>query len=249
MDLDTKEPEKEAKAHAPSLAAALMLARGELKGRVFKGGNNSAQGYRYVGHEQTLMACRDVLLDNDLLFEQVDVSFVQNLEKEKGSVWLWRAKFDLEHWPTNQRRGYVHVGTTIANDKAAYVASTSIERVALLRLLHLAGSSDDEAKDPFVEDAESDHSPAQREALGTNRSPDMAADATVDARSKAALNAALGALDRVKDFPGLVTWFRNLDETKSINQADRTAANLAFEKLCQVNNVNQAQVIKEARAR
>ncbi len=129
---------------ATTLAQALARARRDCPATVFKGGRNKDQNYSYVGHEQVLGTARAPLLKHDLVLEQQSVSYAGELSYSTRNgprpVWRWTGMFVLIHAPSAQERLYSFEATTQANDKAAYVASTALDRVALLRVLGLAGS-------------------------------------------------------------------------------------------------------------
>ena len=130
-----------------SLCRALIRARKACRPTVHKGGHNRDQNYSYVGHEQVLVSgARNALLDNDLTLEQRAVEYIGELAYSTRSgtrpVWRWRGTYDLVH-VSGEIRTYTFEATTQANDKAAFVASTSLDRVAHLRLLALAGSDEE----------------------------------------------------------------------------------------------------------
>lgn len=129
------------------LAKALKAAREACPTTVYKGGYNQAQRYQYVGHEQVLTSgARKVLLDNGLVLTQTRVEFLGQLEYEtrngKQLCWRWRGDFELQH-VSGEVKGYSFEATTGPNDKAAFVASTALDRTAHMRLLEIAGTNDE----------------------------------------------------------------------------------------------------------
>ncbi len=133
---------------AKTLAQALVRARRSCPPTVFKAGKNKDQNYRFVGHEQVLVSgARAALLAHDLVLEQQSVEYVGALmapnRNGERPVWRWCGTFMLVHGPSAEERIYRYEATTQPNDKAAYVASTALDRVALLRVLQLAGSDEE----------------------------------------------------------------------------------------------------------
>lgn len=129
------------------IVKALIAARSSCSATVHKAGNNQAQGYKFVGHEHVLTAgARKALLENGLLLEQVKVEFLGEVPYQtrngEQKMLRWRGLHKLVH-VSGEERGYEFEATTAANDKAAYVASTALDRVAHLRLLELAGSAEE----------------------------------------------------------------------------------------------------------
>ncbi len=128
------------------LTRALKQARMACKAVIRKEGKNSAQGYAYVGHEHVLTSgAREALLSQGLVLEQTGTEFAGVLEIPKKDgvslVWRWRGTFQLAHEESGFSQTYMIEATTQANDKAAYVASTALERTMLLRLCQMSGGS------------------------------------------------------------------------------------------------------------
>lgn len=126
---------------------ALVRARRELHGTVHKEGYNRDQKYAYVGHEQVLMCgAREALLKHGLVLEQRSVEYAGELVAEtykgKRTIWRWTGTYALVHVSGDERL-YTFSATTQPNDKAAFVASTSLDRTAYLRLLSLAGTDEE----------------------------------------------------------------------------------------------------------
>jgi hypothetical protein len=125
------------------LGKALKLARIACAVVVNKAGKNAHQNYPYVGHEHVLTSgAREALLTYGLTLVQKDVIFVcaQPVADKAGAsiVWLWRGVFELIH-ESGEIREYAFAATTHAGDKAAYIASTALDRTAMLRVCQLAG--------------------------------------------------------------------------------------------------------------
>ncbi len=153
-------------APARTLAAALVRARRDCPPTVFKAGRNKDQNYRFVGHEQVLVSgARAALLRHGLVLEQQSVEYVGSLLAPSRSgerpVWRWCGTFVLLYGASGEERLYRYEATTQPNDKAAYVASTALDRVALLRVLQLAGSDEENPEhDSHDESARRDAPPA-----------------------------------------------------------------------------------------
>lgn len=130
-----------------ALVIALVAARKAVSPTVHKGGNNSAQNYKYVGHEHVLVSgARQALLDNGLVLEQQAVELCGTFENVTrngtNTVLRWKGTHVLLH-ESGESRTYVFEATTQANDKAAFVASTALDRTAHMRVLELAGSAEE----------------------------------------------------------------------------------------------------------
>lgn len=122
------------------LVAALAAARKHIPhGTVHKGGQNSHQNYKFAGHEQVVKVAREALYLNGLTLTQVRVEYKSEIAKAQ----LWEGTFLLEH-ESGGERTLVYQATTQPNDKSAFVASTALDRTALLRVLQLAGSADED---------------------------------------------------------------------------------------------------------
>ncbi len=128
-----------------TLNSALIAARKAVRARVFKGNFNQHQQYKYVSHEDVLQHCRDALLDCGLVLEQRSCTYDGEQPVKQSTVWRWSGVFALVHEAGDERL-YTFSATTQPNDKAAYVASTSLDKVALMRVLQLAGTSDENAE-------------------------------------------------------------------------------------------------------
>lgn len=155
------------------LAKALVKARRACDATVFKAGKNSAQGYSFTGHLHVLTGgARRALLDHGLSLVQVGVSFagVETYKTRSGEqvCWRWRGDFVLVH-DSGETMALSYEATTGANDKAAFVASTALDRTAHMRVLELAGSDE--------ENPEHDtHSEPQSMQVSGDMFADMAAD-------------------------------------------------------------------------
>jgi len=130
------------------LTKALIKARMACKATLHKEGRNQAQNYAYVGHEHVLTSgAREALLVNGLALVERHVSFAGVLEyaTRNGNqvCWRWRGVFDLVHM-SGESKEFEFEATTAANDKAAYVASTALDRTAHLRVCCLAGSAEED---------------------------------------------------------------------------------------------------------
>lgn len=159
------------------LASALIKARKAARATVYKAGRNAEQKYKYVGHEQVILASRDVLLDHGLSLEQRSVAYagehVYHTQKGERLVWRWVGLFRLVH-ESGESAEYRYEATTMANDKAAYVASTALDRVAHLRVLELAGSDDEDPEHDSHDEREARDRPERPSGNGqrTDRTAD-----------------------------------------------------------------------------
>lgn len=127
------------------LTKALIQARIACGAVVRKDGQNTAQGFNYVGHVHVLVSgAREALLLNGLSLAEKSVEFAGELSipKRDGAqlIWRWRGVFELAHIG-GESREYTFEATTFAADKAAYIASTALDRTAMLRVCQLAGGA------------------------------------------------------------------------------------------------------------
>jgi hypothetical protein len=143
------------------LVKALVKARMACKPTVHKSAKNSAQNYSYVGHEQVLVSgARESLLAHGLVLVEKAVMFVGELpyrtKAGEQMCWRWRGVFELVH-ESGDSREYEFEATTGTNDKAAFVASTALDRTAHLRICCIAGSAEEDPEhdshDRFAEAA------------------------------------------------------------------------------------------------
>lgn len=135
------------------LSAALVRAKQRVKATVYKAGRNEAQRFTYVGHEHVIEHIREALLSEGLDWTQTNLSligeFTHVASKGPTTILRWSASFSLIHAATGERRLLgPYEGTTQTGDKVSYVASTALDRTALLRLFNLAGSKDEDVESP-----------------------------------------------------------------------------------------------------
>lgn len=187
------------------LTVALVKARQEMRGTVYKAGRNDAQRFAYVGHEHVLVSgARDALLKHGLALVQTGVEFAgestYRTSKGDNACWRWRGKFTLAH-TSGGALELTFEATTQANDKAGYVASTALDRTAHLRVLELAGSSEE---DP--EHNSHDDEPQRRQDTVSSGHDAAAAQMGRD-------------LDVIRDEQTLVQWARTLAAMKFGAQA------------------------------
>lgn len=134
---------------AHTLNAALLAARAAVSARVFKANSNQHQKYTYVSHEHVLTHARDALLAHGLILEQRSVvrDGILSVAHARGEsqVWCWTGTFALVH-ERGEERLYQFAATTQPNDKAAFAASTNLDKLAYMRLLALAGTDDENAE-------------------------------------------------------------------------------------------------------
>lgn len=216
------------------LYAALMRCRNALKGKVYKGGTNSAQKYNYVGHEQVIEVTRDVLSENELLLIQTKTEYMQRVSShdESKGLHIWRGYFTLLHVPTGETLELSFEGTTVPNDKSAYVASTAIERTALLRLFLLAGSGDRDAKEsPYVEDPESDHSGTDATLAAPKAAQPASAAVSQGEVVSEELTEALGKLAQCRSLAAIQAWFLVFDSWQA-PAVVKARAKAAYEAHC-----------------
>lgn len=144
------------------LVAALIAARTAVHLKVKKAGWNKAQSYSFAGHEHVLEHVRATMLAHGLILEQVDVEYLGSetytTRSGTNAAWRWRGTHKLIH-TSGEERTYVFAATTGPNDKAAFVASTALDRTAILRIMQLAGSDEE---NPEHDSNEQDAKPAAK---------------------------------------------------------------------------------------
>jgi hypothetical protein len=170
------------------LAKALASARGEMRGTVYKGGVNQHQRYPYVGHEHVMTSgVREAMQTNGLSLVQTGVEYVGEVPGGKVQALLWRGTFRLLH-TSGESLDLSYLATTQANDKSAFVASTSLDRTAFQRVMALAGSSEEDPEHDEHDKRAQQYQQQQAEQQKQQR-------AAVDAATRAA-EAAAGERDR-----------------------------------------------------
>lgn len=183
------------------LAKALASARAVMRGTVYKGGANQHQKYAYVGHEHVLTSgAREAMHEHGLSLVQTGVDFVGEVPAGKASALLWRGAFKLIH-TSGESLDLSYMATTQPNDKAAFVASTALDRTAFLRVLALAGSSDEDPEhDEHDTRARYDREPPTTQANAAQQAARAAENATAHERARAAAAAALKVLvEKLRD--------------------------------------------------
>lgn len=136
---------------APNLRRALADAQSRCKGLVFKAGANQEQRYRFVGHEDVVEHVRTVMVACGIILIPASLRFVQELlwKTAKGErvAWLWEQTITVAHAHSDETMTAVVQVTTMPNDKASFVASTAADRTLLMRLMRLAGTSEENPED------------------------------------------------------------------------------------------------------
>lgn len=180
------------------LAKALTKARAALRGTVFKGGTNTHNKYPYVGHEHVMTSgAREALQENDLSLVQTGVEFVGDVPGGKSQVLLWKGTFKLLH-ASGESLDLTFLATTQGGDKAAFIASTGLDRTAWLRVLALAGSSEDDP-DHDENNRHQQHEPTTQQQAA-QQAARAAESATAHERARAAAAAALKVLvEKLRD--------------------------------------------------
>ena len=126
------------------LAKALASARAAAPWYVHKAGYNQHQRYAYAGHPDVMAhEGRRALSEFGLALVQVGVEMAGEIQGAKFPILLWRGRYLLIH-ESGEELPIEVMATTQVNDKVAFVASTSLDRTAWLRVLALAGSDDED---------------------------------------------------------------------------------------------------------
>lgn len=212
------------------ITKALVAARKAISPTVYKAGKNEAQRYAYAGHEHVVTHARAAMLANGLALEQVRVTHesVMTYSTRNGEqiAWLWRGDFALLH-ASGESRSYSFLATTAANDKAAYVASTALDRTAILRVMQLAGSTEEDPEHDSNDQSDGPHqSDTRRHAVATG------VQSHVD-----------GALALCTSREMIVRWARELTRMSG----DKTMAWQAFAAQCAILELSPKEIASEAR--
>jgi hypothetical protein len=154
----------------PNLRAALAAAQAEVRGLVYKAGANQEQRYRFVGHEDVIEHVRAAMVKHGVIVVPTGLRFVQELtwQTAKGTriAWLWEQSFDVAHAHSEESRTATVQVTTMPNDKASFVASTAADRTLLMRLMRLAGTSEENPEDDSHDDDRRRQQGQQEQRLG-----------------------------------------------------------------------------------
>lgn len=174
------------------LAKALASARAVMKsGTVYKGGTNQHQKYPYVGHEHVMTSgAREALQEHGLALVQTSVDYVGEIPAGKNPALLWRGNFKLMH-TSGESLDLVFSATTQPNDKAAFVASTGLDRTAFLRVLALAGSTEDDPDHDVHDKRAQEHQQSRSAGDAATRA---AESATTSERERASIAASFNQL-------------------------------------------------------
>ena len=136
------------KTQVEAFFTAINKAQSEMNSTVHKSEKNSFSNYSYVGHEQVISHCQKALIDNGLIVEpsiKTDGPVPLEYKSRNGNqlVWSWSFTISVSHIK-GHTKDYIVPVTTQANDKSAFVASTSADRTLRLRLCGLAGSNEED---------------------------------------------------------------------------------------------------------
>lgn len=152
----------------PNLRSALAAAQAEVKGLVYKAGANSEQRYRFVGHEDVIGHVREAMVKYGVVVVPTGLRFVQELKwptaAKERVAWLWEQSFEILHAQSDERACATVQVTTMPNDKASFVASTAADRTLLMRLMRLAGTSEENPEDDSHDEDHHQQSGGQRPA-------------------------------------------------------------------------------------
>lgn len=218
-----------------SLAKALVAARKDVHATVHKAGEKTAGGggnYKYVGHEHVVKHTRDALTKNGLVFAQTSC-----VKKEDGS---YSAMSLLMH-ESGETMAYGPFECSLpSNGKESFIASTALDRTALLRLMGVAGSADEDPehnsnnREPAV--------PATQQAAErrVERSDNSAA---VTKMVKDHINM-LGVMATRADLIGWAGWLK----AQPIDDNAKKPARAAFEVRCKQLGVEVRELRREVDA-
>lgn len=187
----------------PELTKALVKARIACNAVVHKAGKNQAQNYSYVGHEQVLVSgAREALLAHGLVLVETAVMFAGEMKYATRNgeqlCWRWRGEFVLLH-DSGEFQRFEFEATTGPNDKAAFVASTALDRTAMLRICQLAGGA---KEDPEHDSNERYDDAVKRPKSVAEKLDKIAAQGGERAASPLASNESRATSTGHRDMPG-----------------------------------------------
>lgn len=236
-----------------SLREALNAAARDVNGLVEKAGRNSEFKYAYVGHEHVLDHTREVLLRHGVAVIPTHLRFVQSIPfKGDRVLFLWEQTFEVSHTDSSDSLTPSLNITTLASESAAAKASTAADRVMLMRLCRLAGTSDQGESDRELEgrrQAERDRARAARASrAGADEHGEMKPDTREQEKATAEALAALGRVKLASE--NLLYFYRtalaNLDRVRATReQRDRVWK--AFDQHCAKGGIDAADLIAGAR--
>lgn len=227
-----------------NLREALSAAMAQFGGTVFKEGANKAQGYRYVGHEHVVEHVRKALVANGVVIVPTNLRFISEMPKwttrsGEQTAWLWEQTFEICHAGSDECRTVTVQATTNANDKAAFVASTAADRTLLMRLMRLAGTSEENPEHDSHDD-ERGGGPAK---AATKSEPGVA---------KAVMETLHRELAAQPDFDALALFHNHaltqMDKAR-VDEGPRQAFWAAWGKRCEALRLNPGKVAAAARAK
>lgn len=247
----------------PKLTAALVSARMAVADTVYKAGRNTHQKYPYVGHEDVVRHARKALLEAGLTLEETSVEYVGVLtsvtSRGEAPVWRWRGSFVLSH-TSGEWRSYTYESTTQPGDKAAFVASTSLDRTALMRVMQLAGTVEEDVDHDYQNAPQAPQAPAAPKAPQAPAAPSEPPDPDMPTPQEAADLLARGDEYTHEDMArfllecdtraALIRWMYGMLNKSPVSPSDkvvRTDALTGFSERCAKLNLNPSDVTAIAR--
>lgn len=204
----TEQEKSEAQGADPKLSAhknvgvALLEARKSVAATVQKKGEKTEGGggrYNYVGHEHVVLHCRRALHDNGLTFTQV--SCVMLVDPVR-----WCANFVLEHAGSFTDKAYGPFECTLpANGKEAFIASTALDRTAMLRIMGIAGSAEEDPEHNVNNRNEPATTQTTQARVQEMQGKRDSKNALVEAKERV-LNRHIAELANMQNLQGLVEW-------------------------------------------
>ena len=216
---------------APRLALfkALCAARAAIAGTVYKAGDKTGAGgtYRYVGHEHVVLHVRAAMLEHGLMLLENKLQWVGVISMGQGKSDLnhWRGHLELVHVEGGSM-GYVFECFTASGDKAAFIASTALDRTALLRIMGVAGSAEE---DP---EHNSNDRPEPRAPARERAEQGQAARQANANEVQAELTRIVAGLPQLQQVDQLVEWAGWLQHLP-FDKGAKTAAWQAFAAKCE----------------
>ena len=236
-----------------NLRSALVAAQATVNGMVFKAGANTAQNYRYVGHKEVIEHVREAMRSHGIVVVPTRLRFVQDLtyrtSRGEQHAWLWEQDFVVVHVASNEREAVTVQATTACNDKAAFVASTAADRTLLMRLMRLAGTSEENPE----HDSHDEQQPNGQRQGGGQQRPAQGKPAQQQQRQPSADSGRViqGLLEdlaklRKSDRSTLASFYayaREQLEVCAASEQQRTTVQKAFGQVCESNGLKPRDVI------
>lgn len=227
---------------------ALIAARKAVKGTLYKAGaKTEGQGgtYKYVGHEHVVEHVRDAMLNNNLVLLQTVLHYESSEATKQSSVYRWRAEFSLMH-VAGASLSFSFQGLTAMSDKASFIASTALDRTALLRIMGVAGTSDEDPEhNSNNREVSQQTSQARVQQMAAKRDDKQAALQ----QRKGVITDMISQLPKLDKYDGLVEWAAYLvagsKELCGMRRAEKLPAWNAYGLRCEALGIDPSDTVND----